>query len=161
MAPEILYRVIYGKSNVSSDAAASAAAAKLTIQPAILHDYCRHRVKYADYPGIVPEKGREVRGTYVTGLSDDNMAKLDTFEGSEYLKERVRVVLLRDAKVGGDVHEGVEDEVVEAKTYVFINGEGELEKVEWDYEVFRRERMFLWADKSEEYKGKWKSKARC
>ncbi|PYH78493.1 putative disease resistance protein Aig2 [Aspergillus uvarum CBS 121591] len=48
MAPQILHRVIHGRPDPDPWQKAY-----LTIQPAILHHYRRHRVRHADYPGIV------------------------------------------------------------------------------------------------------------
>jgi hypothetical protein len=149
MAPEILHRVLFGTSNLSSHPTLHAAASKLTITSAILHDYCRHKVLYADYPGIVPQQGASVRGTFVTGLTDENVRSLDWFEGTEYERVKVAVVLLRD----GEDRDVEGSEVKEAETYVFTAGDGSLEKEEWDYEVFRREKLGRWADRSEEYAG--------
>jgi len=87
-----------------------------------------------------------VRGTYVTGLTDENVRSLDWFEGEQYERVKVRVVLLKDGVEGG-----VGEEVKEAETYVFTAGDEALEKKEWDYEVFRREKLGNWADRSEEY----------
>ncbi|RYP25893.1 hypothetical protein DL768_011657 [Monosporascus sp. mg162] len=100
------------------------------------------RVKHADYPGITPDPDHEVRGTYVTGLTDANMAKLDQFEGSEYERRTVKVRLL--SKVGNDKGEGnVEGEEVECEAYVFISPQY-LEDREWDFEEFRTQKMKKW-----------------
>lgn len=151
MAPEVLYRVIYGSSKVPPERASLAA--NLKIRPALLSDYCRHRVLHCDYPGIIPEKGHTVRGTYVKGLTDADIWRLDVFEGDEYERRKIEVALLET--------EGEEDKEVEADTYVFTAGDDRLEKVEWDYDVFRREKMHRWADHSDEYKGRpplrWRS----
>ncbi|KAH8805973.1 AIG2-like family-domain-containing protein [Xylogone sp. PMI_703] len=141
MAPEVLYRVIYGSSRVPPEFASRAA--DLKIAPALLRDYCRHRVIDCDYPGIIPEKGHTVRGTYVTGLTDVDIWRLDLFEGSEYDRRTVKVALLEG--------EGEAGNEVEADTYVYTAGDDQLEKVEWDYEVFRKEKMHRWADHSYEY----------
>lgn len=68
----------------------------------------------------------------------------DVFEGDEYERRKIEVALLET--------EGEEDKEVEADTYVFTAGDDRLEKVEWDYDVFRREKMHRWADHSDEYK---------
>ncbi|KAF5874491.1 putative disease resistance protein [Botrytis fragariae] len=148
MAPEVLYRVIYGASNHPSTS--------LTITPALLHDYCRHRVSFADYPAIISEPGHTVRGTYVTGLTPSNMRNLDYFEGSQYERKVVTVKLLapKDKSTHGAnaiMAEAVETgEEKEAQTYVFTDLDA-LEKGEWDFEFFRREKLRNWADESEEY----------
>jgi hypothetical protein len=145
MAREVLYRVCYGSSNLTDYPLAASLAASLVIKPAILHDFCRHRVKMADYPGIIAEKCHTVRGTYVTGLTENDIACLDRFEGSEYNRCKVKVEIL--------TADGQRGEELETETYVFIAGTHCLEEKEWDYEVFRREKMHRWADHSDEYKG--------
>lgn len=52
MAPQILHRVIHGSPDPEPWQKAL-----LTFQPAILHGYRRHRVRGADYPGIIPVGG--------------------------------------------------------------------------------------------------------
>jgi hypothetical protein len=152
MAREVLYRVIYGSTNIADKPNALAKAAKLSIHDAILHDYCRHRVAHADYPGMVPQKGASVRGTYVAGLTDGDIRNLDWFEGSEYVKERVRPFLLKPDGMNGGLREA---ERVDAETYIFTGGFGRLEEAEWDFEHFRKEKMQNWADYSEEYAGEF------
>jgi hypothetical protein len=91
MAPQILHRVIHGQAEPEpwqKDLVA--------IRPAILHGYRRHRVKGADYPGLLPARlSSAVLGTVVTGLTDGDMYRLDLFEGGEYQKRKVKVQLLR------------------------------------------------------------------
>lgn len=91
MAPQILHRVIHGQAEPEpwqKDL--------ISIRPAILHGHRRHRVKGADYPGLLPARpSSAVLGTVVTGLTDADMYRLDMFEGSEYQKRKVKVQLLR------------------------------------------------------------------
>ncbi len=86
----------------------------------------------------------------MTGLTEGDVWRLDAFEGSEYERRVVRVKLL---DVGGDEGKGGEAGEVETESYIYTAGEGRLERKEWDYEEFRREKMFRWAETSEEYKG--------
>ncbi|RAL09183.1 gamma-glutamylcyclotransferase family protein [Aspergillus homomorphus CBS 101889] len=105
MSPAILHRVIHGRADPEPWQRAY-----LRIQPAVLPHYRRHRVRGADYPGILPvgsspdggmgdgcanDRGRNgtasVLGTLVTGLTDGDVYRLDRFEGGEYSKVRVRV----------------------------------------------------------------------
>lgn len=109
-----------------------------TFTPAILDGYCRHRVQAAEYPAIIAEKDHKVRGIYATGLTDANMDKLDFFEGSEYERIKVNVKLLKND--GGN---GVEGEEKETSVYVFKHPDA-LERVEWDFEHFRNEKMKAW-----------------
>jgi hypothetical protein len=155
MARQVLYRVIYGTSRISPHdprmAVLAARAAKLTIQPAILPDYCRHRVRNADYPGIIPQGGESVRGTYVTGLTDVDMYRLDFFEGSEYRRDKVQVVLIEEGK-----DSTAEDaKKVDTETYVYVEGNDRLEMGEWDFDDFVKNKMpGNWvSDSSKEYEG--------
>ena len=107
--------------------------------PAVLHNYCRHRVRFADYPAIIKEEGKSVRGIYVTGLTEANMMKLDFFEGSDYLRVKTKVKLLQKDESGKEV-EGQEKDVI---AYEFISPE-DLEHGEWDYEHFREQKMNMW-----------------
>lgn len=140
MAPEIFYSVCYGQSNPHD-----AIKGMHTFTPAVLDDYCRHRVQYADYPAIIPENGHSVRGVYVTGLTDANMIKLDIFEGSEYERKNVKVKLLK--KEGDAEVEGEERDVI---AYVFMYP-NRLELGEWDFEHFKKDRMRLWVREDTEY----------
>jgi len=137
MIPDVFHSVCYGTKDV-----APAIAALHTFTPAILHGYCRRRVKYADYPGMIEDKEHQVFGSFVTGLTRANLDKLDFFEGSQYERTPVKVKLL--AEVGNVKGEGnVEGEERTAETYVFKDA-GDLEDREWDLEEFRREKLKLW-----------------
>ncbi|KAE8355757.1 AIG2-like family-domain-containing protein [Aspergillus coremiiformis] len=170
MAPQILHRVIHGSPDPEPWQRAL-----LTFKPAVLHGYRRHRVRGADYPGIVADRSADgaasVLGTVVSGLTDGDIHRLDIFEGAEYEKGKVSVRILReslDRQEGGpdgkdtdrhlrDVLDAAgaefadEGEEVEAATYVYVAGKGRLEDGEWDFEAFKRDKMAWWvsADESE------------
>ncbi|KAI9880915.1 MAG: hypothetical protein M1830_009983 [Pleopsidium flavum] len=138
MAPPVLHRVIHGSPHPEPWQASL-----LTIHPAVLHDHCRHRVRNCDYPAITAESGSTVRGTFVKGLTDGDIWRLDIFEGDEYARQEVRVRLL--SEVGEESEKEEEErEMVEAETYVWVAGKGNLETGEWDFEGFRREKMGAW-----------------
>jgi hypothetical protein len=145
MSPAVLYRVVFGERNPPQ-----AIRDLLTIKPALLHSFSRHRVQNVDYPGITPEEGKSVLGVYVTGLTDLWIHRLDLFEGDQYSREKVKVRLLEGIKVmelGGK-----EGEEVAAETYIFKDKK-ELEDAEWDFEHFVKEKMWRWVGNSEEYEG--------
>ncbi|KAJ3506641.1 hypothetical protein NLJ89_g6760 [Agrocybe chaxingu] len=90
MHPKILTRVIANDGK------------HLKFCPAVLLDHTRHKVKYADYPGVIPsnqakslfeysltQEERSVRGTLVIGLTAKDIYALDIFEGSEYSRESI------------------------------------------------------------------------
>ncbi|KAJ5134513.1 disease resistance protein Aig2 [Penicillium atrosanguineum] len=155
MAPQVLHRVIHGRGEPEPWQKAM-----LRFQPAVLLGYRRHRVRGADYPGIVPASEAttrtSVRGTLVSGLTDGDVHRLDMYEGDEYTRDPVTVrVLGESVPGGGDVldsagpdlkAEGVE---VQAKTYVWVAGEGRLEDAEWDFETFKKDKMAWWVNADE------------
>lgn len=183
MAPQILHRVIHGHADP-----APWQKALLKFQPAVLHGYQRHRVRGADYPGILAvskdSKTQEqeadskstlkysVLGTLVSGLTDGDLHRLDIYEGNEYAREIVKVRTLKEAlsqenersgpndskDVNANLHDVLEaagaefvdeGEEVDAITYVWIAGEHHLEKLEWDFETFKRDKMAWWINADE------------
>ncbi|KAF2871253.1 hypothetical protein BDV95DRAFT_573613 [Massariosphaeria phaeospora] len=148
MAPQILHRVIWGTPFPPTPAHA----ALLRIRPAILHAHRRHKVRYADYPAILPSTTTSsVRGTLVEGLTDGDMWRLGIFEGEQYKRKKVRVRVLEQEDVTGsssqpgDGH--VEGEEVEAEVYVWCSSPDELESEEWDFAEFVRDKMKWWVGK--------------
>lgn len=162
MAPQMLHRVIHGNQDPEPWQKAL-----LSFQPAILHGWRRHRVRGADYPGIIADSASSdktsVLGTLVTGLTDGDIHRLDLFEGDEYVRQEVSVRTLGDgsslATTGPDgqlwdmlnAAEGsvCEGEEVKADTYVWIAGEDRLEDAEWDLETFKRDKLAAWVEKDE------------
>ncbi|KAI4171689.1 MAG: hypothetical protein LQ343_004082 [Gyalolechia ehrenbergii] len=145
MEPQVLYRVCYGSATPTSFQKSL-----LGIRPAVLHRHCRHRVLGRDYPAIIPSPSDSVRGTYVHGLTDGDIFRLDIFEGNEYERRKVTIRIL---EVEGDENGigNLEGGEVEVDTYIWIAGEDELEKGEWDFGEFRREKMQRWIASSDQY----------
>ena len=140
MAKEVLVNVIFGMPEISKHNVQT-----ITQTPAILHNHKRSRVKYCDYPGVIPQEGHSVRGTYVTGLTDGDIYRLDMFEGDQYSLQTVRVRLL---KTEGDAATGkgnVEGDEVETQTYIWTDTHERLEDKEWDYATFRKEKLARWS----------------
>ncbi|KAH8146874.1 uncharacterized protein LAJ45_09248 [Morchella importuna] len=138
MAVPILFRVVYGTTSPEAWQVAS-----LRVRPAILHSYCRYKVRFVDYPAIIPENGKEVQGTYVEGLTEGDIFRLDRFEGGDYSRKRVQVNVLES--------NGEEGENVETETYVWTVGEERLEMEEWDFCKFVETKLARWADSTVEY----------
>jgi hypothetical protein len=126
-----------------------------TFTPAILHGYCRRRVRYADYPGITEDKDHKVFGTFTTGLTRANMGALDWFEGEQYVRRTVKVKLLDRV---GDVHGHgqIEGEERSAEVYIFLE-KNQLEDREWDLEEFRKEKLSKWTRQGYVFEGKFLS----
>lgn len=169
MAPQVLHRVVHGHPDPEPWQKAV-----LSFKPAALHGYKRHRVRGADYPGIVSASGepstQKVLGTLVSGLTDGDLHRLDLFEGSEYERRAVTVRPLRDSldsvlkqspghqpkdshlrdvldAAGAEIAD--EEDEVAAVTYVWIAGMDRLEAAEWDFETFKRDKMAWWVNVDE------------
>ncbi|CAK7201180.1 hypothetical protein SEUCBS139899_003883 [Sporothrix eucalyptigena] len=143
MAPEVFFTVCY------RDGRPPAAIAKGHVfRSAVLPGFTRHRVKYQEYPGIIEDDtpGACVRGMLVSGVTDGNQHHLDYFEGSEYERRTVEVTLDDGKKEDVTIEEGAEKkkETVKAQVYVFKYPD-DLERREWDFDEFRREKMHKWA----------------
>ncbi|KAJ5461467.1 uncharacterized protein N7458_003019 [Penicillium daleae] len=163
MAPQMLHRVIHGSPDPEPWQKAL-----IRFQPALLHGYRRHRVRGADYPGIVAENEPESDSKSEESPQDQRQKQqcwvsLYTYEGSEYVKETVNVGALRaqsqEGAVEGDVTSEMqlrdmlvatgsnvadEGEEVVAATYVWVAGKDRLEEMEWDFETFRRDKLAWW-----------------
>lgn len=142
MAPQVLYRVIYGTTKPTPSQVS-----RLVIEPAILPKYTRRRIHYCDYPAIIPSSkpGACVRGIYVRGITLSDQLRLDMFEGHQYERIRLRLNLIDK--------EGKKVEEKEAETYVWAQDISFLEDGEWDFEEFRREKMIRWVGSDEEFEG--------
>lgn len=148
MAPQVLHRVCYGTPKPTP-----LQETLLTIRPAVLHSYCRRKVRDCDYPAIIPSLSDSVRGTFVQGLTDADVWRLDVFEGDQYTRQNVRIRLLEE--VGDDEGKGnVEGLEMDAETYVWAGGKIDLEEGEWDFAEFRDEKMARWICSGDEYGGK-------
>lgn len=147
MAPQVLYRVCFGTPNPPPFQRSS-----ITITPALLLAYTCHKVRLCDYPAIIPSSSTSsVHGTYVSGLTDGDIWRLDIFEGGQYVRKKLKIRTL--TKVGDGTGEGnVEGEEVEVETYVWIAGDELLEEGEWDFDEFKREKLKSWVG-SEQYEG--------
>ena len=140
MAPQVLHRVLYSTITPSAKQIEG-----LTIRPALLEGYTRHRVVDCDYPAIVPDSqpGACVRGTFVQGLKAQDLWRLDIFEGDQYERVFVKCRILQN-ETGGDGSDIATDEMVEAQTYEWIEGMHSLESREWDFDEFRTEKIKRW-----------------
>ena len=102
---------------------------------------------------MIPLQHSSVRGTFVQGLTDGDIWRLDIFEGDQYSREKVRVRLLD--KVGDEDGRGnVEGDEVDAETYIWVDDKEDLEKGEWDFAEFRRNKLHRWSDGNDEYGGR-------
>lgn len=108
-------------------------------------------MRNCDYPAVTPEAGSTVRGTFVSGLTEGDIWRLDIFEGDEYARRKVRLRVLSNRDK--------EDEEVETETYVWVAGREKLEAGEWDFDAFRREKMGAWVGGGDEADGGFAGKS--
>lgn len=95
-----------------------------TAAPARLDGFSRHPVAGEDYPGIRRNAGHSVGGLLYLDVPASPLARLDDFEGAQYAREQVHV-LLED----GRQHT--------AWTYVFKPEYAHLlQPGEWHFEAF-------------------------
>jgi hypothetical protein len=162
MHPEILKRVIGNDGS------------HLQMCAALLLDYTRHQVKNEDYPGILPysqsremfdhdlnSEEKSVRGSLVTGLSDEDVRLLDIFEGNQYTRELVSVYPLGQLANIRDIPPIEVKSLmpttppsipmlselanpVEAATYVWCFPSSELRAQLWTFEEFVKLNAWKW-----------------
>lgn len=72
MEPQVFYSVCYNDRSPPKEIKAMH-----TFAPAVLHGYCRRRVRGADYPGMIEDAEHCVFGMVVSGLTTANLQKLD------------------------------------------------------------------------------------
>lgn len=61
--------------------------------PAILEHYRSGLVARANFPGIVPDPGKTVNGSLLSGFRQEDLQRLDAYEGELYRRIRVEVRL--------------------------------------------------------------------
>ena len=62
-------------------------------EPAVLYGYARFMVRGECHPGIVERAGASVPGTVYEGLDPAMFLRLDRYEGEEYQKRIVEVII--------------------------------------------------------------------
>ena len=92
-------------------------------EPARVDGFARFAIVGETYPGMVAQDGASVAGMLYFDADDSDIAALDAFEGDDYRREPVRVVL--DA--GG---------TVDAHTYIYLLPQ-KLSSLPWQPEAFR------------------------
>lgn len=77
---------------------------KLSGEPATLVGFSRHAVRDADYPGIRPAAGARVEGVLYRDLDTPALRRLDAFEGEQYQRETVEVILPDGHRLSADTY---------------------------------------------------------
>ncbi|MFM8928779.1 MAG: gamma-glutamylcyclotransferase family protein [Betaproteobacteria bacterium] len=104
-----------------------------------LHGHARHPVRGQDYPGLVPQSGAQaLQGVLYTGLTPQDFQRLDAFEGQEYERVPVEVVLEHPATTDGLAPAGAAP-AARQKTWVYRyrpEFEHRLEPGDWSPQAF-------------------------
>jgi gamma-glutamylcyclotransferase (GGCT)/AIG2-like uncharacterized protein YtfP len=96
-------------------------------EPATLAGHRRHPVRGQDYPGLRPDTGGVVPGKLYRDVTEAAWERLDTFEGAEY--ERVDIVVML-----------ADGSTLPAQVYAFRDEFTQrLLPGDWDAEAFERE----------------------
>lgn len=112
MFPEVWQRVVRGH---------------YCFAPAAVDGYARFAVAGETYPGMVARTGAAVSGVLYFDVDERDIAALDTFEGEDYRRETVRVVLDDGSSA-------------EAGAYLYLLPQKLLESP-WNPEHFQAERF--------------------
>ena len=91
--------------------------------PATLHHHQRHALTGLSYPGVVAAPDIRVDGRLYFDVSAADLARLDAFEGAEYRRDAVQVMLASGEPVG-------------AWTYIWLDPQ-RLSGQPWRSEAFR------------------------
>jgi gamma-glutamylcyclotransferase (GGCT)/AIG2-like uncharacterized protein YtfP len=112
MFPEIWQRVVRGSYRAQSATAAG---------------FIRYALSDDTYPGMIAQVGATVDGLLYLDVNAQDVAALDAFEGAEYRRDNVTVVL-------------ASGESVPAGTYIFT-ATHRLSTVAWEPEAFQMTRF--------------------
>ena len=117
--------------------------------PGRLHEHVRCQVAGEDYPAVLERSGAAVDGALYTGLSPRSMALLDRFEGPDYERVPVTVVLSDKARadpvVFAPAHWPLAGREVAAYVYLF-RGDGARDGHDWSVSDFKLAGMARFID---------------
>jgi gamma-glutamylcyclotransferase (GGCT)/AIG2-like uncharacterized protein YtfP len=82
MFPEIWQRV-----------ACAASSGDYRSAPATAHGYARYALVDDTYPGMIASADATVEGVLYFDVDERDIAALDVFEGSEYIREQIKLVI--------------------------------------------------------------------
>jgi gamma-glutamylcyclotransferase (GGCT)/AIG2-like uncharacterized protein YtfP len=94
---------------------------------ATLADHARYALADDTYPGMVAQPQASVEGVLYYDVDEQDIAALDVFEGSEYRRQNVNVVI-----ESGDL--------MIACTYIFLAGQ-RLSGIPWEPQAFQMSRF--------------------
>ncbi len=99
-------------------------------QPARLHGHQRRSIKGETYPAAIAASATDfIDGQLYMNINDEDMQRLDTFEGNDYEKIEAPVTL-------------ADNKIVTAEVYLYCHHE-RLAAQDWDVQWFEREGITL------------------
>lgn len=101
-------------------------------EPAVLQGWRRCALRDASYPGAVVDPAARIEGWLWHGVDAEDLLRLDAFEGAEYRRQAVDVI------VDGS-------RVVRAEIYAFRDAQ-RLAPHDWDRAAFERGHLDTFAD---------------
>ncbi|MEZ5106542.1 MAG: gamma-glutamylcyclotransferase family protein [Draconibacterium sp.] len=99
---------------------------------AVLTGFKSYCVRNCDYPAIIPNREAKVSGLLLKNVDDISLQAIDYFEGNEYTKQKVTVIV-----AGKDIS---------AFTYVWNLGKELLEDKDWDINFFKKNFLHLYTE---------------
>lgn len=109
-----------------------------TYNHAILSDHVRQRLPNLDYPGLIRREGSSVAGIVVSGVTDEQLDRLDLFEGDEYQRKAVEVRLVASTAM------------IACQAYIYMDPNTVLAE-SWDFQEFETFKSHRWTSTSNEY----------
>jgi gamma-glutamylcyclotransferase (GGCT)/AIG2-like uncharacterized protein YtfP len=83
---------VYG-TLLSKEIWTSIVSGKYSSNSGVLNGYARKKVKGKNYPGLIEQIGSIVEGLIYYDISEDDSKKLDAYEGEEYARNNISVLL--------------------------------------------------------------------
>lgn len=95
--------------------------------PALLHGYRRSRIRRENFPAMVADEQSFIPGALYSGVSEEQLALLDEFEGIEY--ERIDVAVALSASITLNAH-----------AYLYLE-QSKLDPRPWDPDDFEQNQI--------------------
>ncbi|KAK9493559.1 hypothetical protein V1508DRAFT_415818 [Lipomyces doorenjongii] len=128
MSPKVLARVLYNTFDLPIES-------PISLHKAVLENYSRFGLIDESYPALIPSLNSSVKGILVRNLSEEQVSRLDEFEGDEY-ERRTVIVTIEDT-----------GEAVKAQCYIWADDLKRLSDADWDFEEFMQNRFKQWIEK--------------
>jgi gamma-glutamylcyclotransferase (GGCT)/AIG2-like uncharacterized protein YtfP len=89
---------VYG-TLLSKDIWTSIVSGDYSSDSAVLKGYARKKVTGKNYPGLIEQNGSTVEGQIYYDISEEDLIKLDEYEGEEYQRIKVSVFLASEKNI--------------------------------------------------------------